>query len=335
MNKITYEEFQKIIMDLDVPDSEIREYLTVDPEYSGAFNPRFVTDPNKVDITEAEMELESAMGFGNTICRWRRQQRFKKSIDEGDVRPVLVSEGDSWFQFPFLIDEVVDQLGEHYLIWSLGAAGDTAANMTGNNSEYMRGLNKWADRVKGFLFSAAGNDVIGEDASGKPVLEKLLKPYQDGQSPDWHIDRAIFDETLDFLRTAYRNVIRTVRSDDRFATLPIFIHGYDYPFPYPFNNGDDRDPIYADSDEWLGKPFAARGFPNGQFRREVVIVLLDALYAMMHEVAAGDDHGRVFVVDARGSMPTLDLWADEIHGNDEGFAAVADRFHNAIEPLIS
>ncbi len=74
MNKIAYEDFRRLISDLDVPDAKIAQYLVVDQEYSGAFNPRFVLDRDKVQISDEELELESAMGFGNTICRWRRQR---------------------------------------------------------------------------------------------------------------------------------------------------------------------------------------------------------------------------------------------------------------------
>ena len=334
MSKISYEAFRKKLMDVKVPDSEIRQYLTVDPQHSAAFNPRFVTDRKKVEVSPEEAELESAMGLGNTFSRWRRHNRFRNAIAEDDPRDVLVSEGDSWFQFPFLINDVIDHLGNDYLIWSLGAAGDTAANMTGNTAEYMRGLDRWADqvKVKGFLFSAAGNDVIGEDAAGQPVLLKLLKPYRAGQSAGWHINRAEFDATIEFLRTAYSKVIATIHSDARFETLPIFIHGYDYPFPFPDDSDDDRAPIYAASDEWLGKPFRKRGFPPDPFRREVVKIMIDALYTLMYELAAEHDH--VHVVNARGSMPTRDLWADEIHGTDDGFIAVAKRFYATIAPVV-
>ena len=333
MSKISYEEFRQKLMDIDIPDAEIRQYLTVDLEHTGAFNPRFVTDPEKVEVSPDELELESAMAIGNAISRSRRHKRFRRAIDNGDARDVLVSEGDSWFQFPFLIEDVIDHLGNDYLIWSLGAAGDTAGNMTGNRGEYMHGLHRWADRVKGFLFSAAGNDVIGEDASGRPVLLKLVKPYEASQSAAWHIRRAEFDATIEFLRTAYSKVIATIRSDTRFATLPIFIHGYDYPFPFPADSGDNRDPTYAASDEWLGKPFAERGFPDEPFRRDVVKIMIDALYTMMYELAA--EHEHVHVVNARGCMPTLDLWTDEIHGTDKGFAVVANRFRATIAPVVS
>ncbi len=331
MQKLSYEEFRRIVMDLSVPDEKLGAYLMADPFYKGSgFNPRFVPDPSMVDITMEDLELESALGFGNAICRWRRQRRFKDKIEAGDRRPVLVSEGDSWWQFPFLIKDVIDHLGDDYLIWSLGAAGDTAANMTGANSEYMRGLDRWADRARAFLFSAAGNDIIGEDLTGRPVLEHLLKPYQAGKSPEWHIEPVAFDATMRKLLEAYQKTVSTIRGDRRFLELPILIHGYDYPYPFPYGDDDNRDPSYAASDEWLGAPFAGKGFPAGAFRRAILIVMLDRLYAMLHQVASADPSGRTFVVDARGSLPHRDDWADEIHGTSDGFEKVAERFRKAL-----
>ncbi len=333
MSKISYEDFRGKLMDTNVSDAEIRKYLMVDPQYSKAFNPRFVSNPETVQVSPVELELQSAMAIGNTLSRLRRQNRFRDAINNDDERLVLVSEGDSWFQFPFLIEDIIDHLDSDYLIWSLGAAGDTAANMTGGAGEYMHGLDRWAARVKGFLFSAAGNDVIGEDVSGQPVLMQLLKPYDPRQNAAWHIKYPEFSDTLEFLRSAYSKVITTIRSDLRFVTLPIFVHGYDYPFPFPADPHDDRDPIYAAPDEYLGKPFADRGFPDDPLRRDIVKVMIDALYTLMYELSA--KHNQVHVVDARGSMPTRKLWADEIHGTDEGFAAVADRFRTVIANAIA
>lgn len=336
MAKVSYEDIQKKLMDIDTPDSEIREFLMVDPEHTGAFNPRFVLNPDLVEISDEEMELESAMGFGNAMARYRRHRRFKRRIKNNDPRPVLVAEGDSWFQFPFIIDEVIDHLGDDYSIWSLGAAGDTAANMTGNRSEYMRGLNKWSSRVpvRGFLFSAAGNDVIGEDESGQPVLEKLLKPYQAGADPAWHIDRDAFSDTLSSLSGAYRKVMNTIRNDERYTELPMFIHGYDYAYPFPFSNADKRKPFWADKDEWLGKPFTKLGFTDPEFRRAVIKILIDALYDMLFDVASADVAGQVHVVDVRGILSDLDDWADEIHGTSAGFKKVAACFKTAIDTAI-
>src|SRR5690606_29256958 len=122
----------------------------------------------------------------------------------GERKPVLVSEGDSWFQFPFLIEDVIDQLDPDFLIWSLDAAGDTSDNMVNRHPEYMQGLNKQkANNVAGFLFSGAGNDVIGEDLRGEPVLGKLLKQHTPGKGATWHVDHAHLASILSTLQEDY------------------------------------------------------------------------------------------------------------------------------------
>ena len=217
MPKISYEEFRAKLMDPATPDSEIARYLTAEPADSGPFDPAIRPDPAAVELgPEAQFEVESALDWANGVARWRREVDFNLRVGSEKL-PVLVSEGDSWFQFPFLLKDVIDQLSSDHLIWSLDAAGDTAQNMVYGNSEYMKGLQRMKTRkVKAFLFSAAGNDVIGQDALGNPVLASLLKPYKKGQTAAWHIDQAKLSAILQFLEGAYRSVVATVRKDPDF-----------------------------------------------------------------------------------------------------------------------
>lgn len=328
MSKIGYEDFRQKLLNAGISDTAIRQYLKVDPHRSGAFSPCFVIDTAKVDVSDDELEFASALCFDSRPCRQLRHRRFERAIDNGDARPVLVSEGDSWFQHPCL-REVIDHLDKDYLIWSLGALGDTADNMTGRNAEYMPGLRRWADRVKGFLFSAGGNDVLGKDPRGNPVLLTLLKQYQASEKAAWHIKWNEFNQVIGDLRTCYSRMITTIRSDKRFTMLPIFIHGYDYPFPFSPNSGDDRE----FDGWWLGDAFAERCFPETSFRRDVLKVMINKLYELMDELAT--THRHVHVVNLRGSMPRRDMWNDEIHGTNDGYAAVAARFRAAIAPVLS
>lgn len=328
MSKISYDDFCQKLSSVGISDVTVRHYLKVDPYRSGAFNPRFIIDPAKVDISDDDLESASAVCFDCWSIRKFRHTCFKRAIANGDTRVVLVSEGDSWFQHPYLCD-VVDHLGKDYLIWSLGAVGDTVADMTGKNAEYMDGLYRWSDQVKGFLFSAGGNDLFDKNTSGQSKLLGLLKKYQSNQSAAWHIEHVKLKKMIDLLSTSYSGMIATIRNNKQFATLPIFIHGYDYPFPYQSGTDDDRDFC----GRWLCKPFASRGYPNSPFRRDVLKVVIDALYCLMHELASTHDH--VHVVDVRNSMPNRDLWNDEIHGTDDGFAKVAARFRASLAPIIS
>jgi len=334
VEKITYSELKAMLMDPSVPDSNIAPYLKARPSESGPFDPSVVPDPSKVEMTpEGEFDVESAMRWGNAICRWRRQERFKNLIAQGVRRPVLVSEGDSWFQFPFLIDDVIDHLNQDYLIWSLDAAGDTADNMVNREPEYQAALEQQkANHVAGFLFSAAGNDVIGEDLQGNPVLSALIKNFNPAKDAAWHIDMAHLAVVLARLEADYLKVVRTIRSDPDFQRLPIFIHGYDYAVPGGFP-GDTRHPVYARQDEWLGGPLKAKGIVNPPLQRAIVRILIDALYDMLRRVAADSNATRVYVVDVRGALNTDD-WADEIHAKSASFHNVARRFKSAIDAAL-
>ncbi|CAN7330085.1 hypothetical protein LJR090_002484 [Bosea sp. LjRoot90] len=325
MAKISYEEFRAKLMDPAVPDREIARYLKAVPADSGPFDPAIKPNPAAVELgPEERFEVESAMNWANGVARWRREQAFRQRI-KTEKLPVLVSEGDSWFQFPFLLADVIDQLGTDHLIWSLDAAGDTAQNMVYGDAEYMKGLLRMKERkVRAFLFSAAGNDVIGEDELGNPVLATLLKPYKKGQGAAWHIDQARLSKVLQFLEQAYRSVVATVRKDADFAKLPIIIHGYDYAIPGGFD-GDKRDPAWAKQDKWLGSAMRAKKIVDVDLQRDIIRILIDALYDMLLRVAGDSSKTFVHVADVRNTLKLPD-WADEIHPTDAGFKKVAKVF---------
>ena len=216
----------------------------------------------------------------------------------------------------------------------LTVTGDTADNMVNRNPEYMKALvQQKANKVKGFLFSGAGNDVIGEDLLGNPVLATLVKHFQAGQDAAWHVDKAKLANVLTQLEKDYRKLVATVRSDNDFKKLPIFIHGYDYAIPGGFP-GDKRHPLYAKQDEWLGAPLKEKGIVSLQLQRGIVRVLIDALYDMLHNVAGNSKQSFVYVVDVRGELQEGD-WADEIHATSKAFGRVAAKFKKIIDQAIS
>jgi N-acetylmuramoyl-L-alanine amidase len=296
-------------------------------------------------MTEDERSLENAMSIANDIARWRRKRRFEKALPKS-TKPVLVAEGDSWFQFPLLIKDTIEQLGDDYLISCYSAAGDTALNMvfgakSPGKTEFMAELGKLKGRVSGFLFSAAGNDIIGEDMlpgqAPVPVLRKILKRPTNSASenPADYINMAELGNRIAFLQGAYQKVIDEIRADPDFATLPIFVHGYDVPFPFPWE-GDTRNPSYAKKDHWLGSAFDAHGIGGDRrlLRRQILAGLVGALYDLLYKVAGDAARTHVYVVDCRGAMPNVALWADEIHGTDEGFRRVGMRFKEKVAQVV-
>ena len=339
MMKLSLEQWTALFTNPDKTDEDITAVSLI-KRGSGGLDFSIVPNPEFVELGDVEEE-SFFLDVGNGLARTRRHAVFTKRRILGESGPVLVSEMDSWGQFPVLIKEIVDHLDQSgFLVWSVGSAGDTLDNMVNGPSvprktEYMLALNRQKERVKAFLFSAAGNDVIGEDpVTGDPTLFHLINEFDEDQ-PDnvaAHINDATVAETLQKIEDGYRKMITTVRS--QFPDLPILIHGYDYCYPFPWID-DERDPVYADKDEWLGQPLDDRHIPHSarDLRRAIIKHLIDKLYDLLNSIANSPDVDGVHVVDCRGAMPELADWADEIHGTSDGFANVAVRFRAKLADL--
>ncbi|MEP1201594.1 hypothetical protein [Tateyamaria sp.] len=343
MDKISYDTYVSLSADRN-RRKEFRAYSNVIPGES-AFDFRVVPNPDLVVDIPDDIELENAMQAGNGIERTARRLAFNLDRIFNRKKPVLVAEGDSWFQFPILIDEILDHLSDTFAILSLAAAGDTAENIVdgpeqSGGREYMINLRKQKEHVRAFLFSAAGNDIIGEDPqTGKSALFDIINDFDPARMDiDEHINAVVLQERLTSLRDAYTRVITDVRAEPGLETLPIIVHGYDYTFPYPHFENDPRNPIHAANNEWLGQPLDQRNFPTAtqaqrDLRRNIVIRLIDQLYDMLDDLA--QTHNDVVVVDCRGAMSEVTDWADEIHGTDEGFAKVTQRFRVALNGALT
>jgi len=335
IEKISFQDYQALLLD-DQSDEEVILSLSLIEKGEGQFDWILRPNPDKVEVSISELETENAMAFANSFCRSRRHTKFRRRLKSRPDMPVLVSEGDSWFQFPLLIKEVIDHLSVDYNIYSVGAAGDTAANMIFNpekkfKTEYMRALRQQEEKVRAFLLSAAGNDIIGEDPeTGDSALFNILKDFNNNQNdPIGHINFGALNERLAMLRSGYETVINNVRTEPGFENLPILIHGYDYVFPFPFGDNDQRNPFYTANDNWLGKPLKKRGIPT-DLGHEIIRLLIDALYDMLNDIAGSSNASNIWVVDCRGAMPNISDWNDEIHGTSDGFVAVAERFKEVL-----
>lgn len=342
--KLSIDEWEALVDDVMRTDAEILAVSIVATGNWG-FNLGLEPNPDFVDVPRDWYLNENAMRWANRRARRKRKRRFEKRLRSGDTSPVLVTETDSWGQFPLLIDDVIDHLNDNgFNCWSMGAAGDTAENIvygpiTKGGQEYMLGLEAQKTLVRAFVFSAAGNDIIGESPdTGRAELDGLVKGFNgDINDVEGHVDRPALVARLKELKEAYSRVISTIRADPSFTRLPIIIHGYDVPYPYPWGENDKRTPFYllGRNDKWLGSVFDNKDIPNKPLGRAILEVLIDALYKMLHELAGDPRKTHVWVVNCRGSLPELTDWNDEIHGTSTSYRGVADRFIGILNQAIS
>ncbi len=308
--RITPAELNRKLADLSIPERDLARYFLIDDEGSGLFNPRLQLNPETIvlpaDPAAARARSDAALTFANGIARLRRAARFTRMVADGYDGPILVSEGDSWFQYPIILDDTIDQLYEKgFAVRSLDAAGDTLENML-KEREYIEAIRE--DHASIFLLSAGGNDALG---GGN--LRAHLRDFDPALSPAAHVLPS-FEQLLDHALAMYERVLREVEAEPGVVTI---CHGYDYVIP---NSG-----------KWLGKPMESRGITDGSTQRGIAAHMIDRFNQRLRQLVAGFGE-RVIHVDARGAVgSTLGSWHDELHPKNPGYGRVADRFEQAIQ----
>jgi hypothetical protein len=308
MKKISLDELALLIADPGTPEEQVGQYVRLDEGASGPFAPVLEIDPNKVAIPATpagRARGDAIIGSLNWASRMKRRARFEERMAGGYDGPVIVSEGDSWFQYPWRLADVIDHLMTPYAILSLDAAGDTLENMA-REREYMDAIAEQQASV--FLLSAGGNDALG---GGN--LRQHLRSYAPDLSASGHLLPS-FDVLIGRAAALLDGIFREL--ERAFPKLAVICHGYDYTIPK--------------GGKWLGKPMASLGIRKADVQAAICAEMVDRWNGAVSRVARG--YPNVMVVDNRGSVGKR--WSDELHPTDEGFADVAANFKKAIEAVV-
>lgn len=330
---ISYEDFEEKLNDLNLTDAELAEYFIAGSDDERGLGSGIRIDPDKVDLESSDSPRTEAavlFGFANAISRRRRKRRFEKSVKD-DNRKILVTEGDSWFQFPFLLDDIVDHLSKDYSVYSVGAAGDTTKNMVFTDPEFVDAIEDAegiAGRMPdGFLFSSGGNDILGEK-DGTPVFELILNELPAGQNFD--LSNAFVQQELErqlsLIRMGYRKLVEDIRKD--FEELPIFFHAYDQVFPYMKNSPTDQR-----SGNWIQPPMEKKGIHEFEDQRAITTFLLGELVTIQNLVANTDSNVHILTTN-QPLANDVTLWHDEIHPTSKGYGLVVEEFKSTLDRVL-
>lgn len=321
------------------PERELADILTIDEQQSRPFAPVLKLDPKYASPALRRNFRNVLKDHANELTRRRRQALFQKRLEAGEKRPILVAEGDSWFHFPIFLRDVIQQLGDDHLIWTVGAAGEHLVSMLEADQpqgelDYRRALREHAGDVRALLLSGGGNDLAGSDPDGVSALARALRRHEPGRSPSWFLDTPEFHRRLVQVEASLRRVFADVEAHH--PNLPVLIHGYDYALPSPFGAEDLRRPSWTKRDAYLGRTLTEFGFHDPDQRNAMVRCLIDELNAIQRRLAGGSNpqgaFGHVIHVDVRGLLKP-GHWADELHPTDEGYGMVADRFREQLRAI--
>lgn len=266
----------------------------------------------KADIIEEQpdptIESAAALNILNATERAKRYIIYQIKIWKDPTAPVIVCEGDSWFQYPIRITETIDHLIEtdKYAIYSLGAAGDTIENMV-KSGEYLTTIEELNPVC--FLFSGGGNDLVG-----KGKLAKVLKKFSNQTDPSALIHDANFKAELDKVIKGIEQIIKKVAEVN--PSLPTLMHGYDHP------HNITKGP-------WIWPPMEKKGIKH-PMALKIIAELIDRYNFRLMQLA--NQHNNFFHINVTGLIDHKKAnWFDALHPTSKSFKIVADKIMGNIK----
>ena len=253
---------------------------------------------------------------------------------------LLLAEGDSWFDYPFF--DVLEELEEGfgYSVESVAHKGDTVeemaydANQLDKLARKLEKLGRDGKVPRAILLSGGGNDIAGEEF---PILlnHKLssLPPLNEG------VVAGLIDERLRAAIIELASAVTHLCQESLNATVPMVIHGYDYPVP------DGRGYLggfWVLPGPWLAPGFRKKGYPDSelQMRCDLMVTLIDRFNEAVEGIAGGPGLGHLHYVDLRGTLSQQiqgqaykGSWNDELHPTEQGFGKVAAKFDTLIRQI--
>jgi len=253
-------------------------------------------------------------------------------------KPVVITEGDSWFGYPDgllsthngsnIIDYIEDT--EQFNILRLESNGDEAGcMMSGKQKAFMiyalREINKVLGSIQQsvkpqvayLLFSGGGNDIVG-----RGDMPRFLNPWQDGMDAHAAINwsgSTGFDSEINRIKDAYATLIeiRDMHSPD----TTIITHGYDQLPP------SGKKAIFLDGlmqfGPWIRPFMVDKGILDPVVQQEIVNIMIERLNSVLDHLALTTNN--FIKIDTVGTV-NGDQWLNEIHPTKQGFAQLANKF---------
>lgn len=247
----------------------------------------------------------------------------------------LVAAGDSWFDYPFydVLKLLEDDYG--YNIESAAHRGDPIEMMAyfgGQLDKLARGLEKVIAQgavPKAVLVSGGGDDIAGAEFG--MLLNSDYSPIA-----GWN------DEILDGvinkrISTAYVSLLTAIDQlcqDKLGHSVPILVHGYDYPVPDGRGFLGGWGPLPG---PWLEPGFREKDFNVLADRITLMRKAIDEFNDMLKEVITIPQFSHVHYVNLRNTLSTgadyKDWWGNELHPTERGFEAVTQKFAQVLNTL--
>ena len=258
-----------------------------------------------------------SIALANQIETLQRRRRYKQ-LKKDPSRLRIVAVGDSWFQYPFLLKDVVEHLYKNYAICCLAKAGNKLENYQ-KKKDY---LDTIGEEDAHFMLICPGlNNLLLVE------LPSLLKSVPDpaDTTPKRYLNQKFFEILINISNQMDAMLTELL---GRYPDLNILVHCYDYFIPI-----DSNDPVNRNKSSWCGRHMINKKITSQIERENLMRYIIDALTETLSELVHREKfQNKVTLVDTRG-LVFRNEWYDELHPTSEGFRKIADAFIKEIERI--
>ena len=300
-----------------------------------------IFDLNSETILNKSEAEKGFLGKLNKLSRKKREKLFWKKIKKGTYSKIILAEGDSWFEYPIFIKDIIDHLNKSkkdYAISSIAYGGDWIANIL-YEQEYIEKLSLLKPDI--FLISGGGNDIVGDFR-----LAQLISRRKDISIPatnrlqtiEEKIDYANiclnkeFFSLLNLFKLQYKLLFKSIQQNtDKFKKVRIITQGYDYAIPSTKIGFGIIRPIInmtTGNGKWLKLPLNLNGYKKNE-QISIVTGMIHHFNEMLIDVGA--EYENIYHIDSRGFVDSKKGWYDELHPKSDEFKKIAKVFEKCIE----
>jgi|WetSurMetagenome_2_1015567.scaffolds.fasta_scaffold66390_3 hypothetical protein len=311
------------------------------------------------DLSEGQLRVNSNANTGllgklNHISNSHREKQFFKKIvkqKKGSPLRIIYAEGDSWFQFPVFIRDIIDWLKRErgYAVYSEASGGDWLTNMV-YEGQYIPSLSVYKPEI--FLISGGGNDFLG----GNRLAIMVTKDYNQPKyvSPHQLIDPTLTAEQKDLILEAQHHITKEFYAfiwimkaqfillfsnlyapDSTQNSLICITQGYDYAIPHKGISFSFRYPLqfllncFMNNGLWLYQPLMIRGIFDTRQQKALITAFIYE-FNQMH-ISIARRFANVYHIDCRGVARNRREWFDELHYKSHVFRRVAKAYRYVFE----
>ncbi len=307
----------------NITNPELEELRKKINEYELAIIIQKIYDLNENQVLEVAA-LARVMGWIDGVKNSWRNGRFTKKIKNNfrnGSNKIILAEGDSWFNYPVILSDIVDWIGmeDNMAVYSLANGGDWLLNML-NARKYVEELSVLHPDV--FLISGGGNDLVGKsrvgaivDPSGlqgqyekshfaQMLMEVIVRERKPPIVPiEWdrfydgvkYLSKDFFALLL-FFHMKYSFLIDGILcggtndpSKGKFPGIQIITQGYDYvlpdnslgPFPSLLHWFRPIVRKFLGHGTWLKTPLQMRGINHRCTQKNIVYAMIYLFNEMM------------------------------------------------------